>query len=165
MSSCEFLFNGDVVASVLEKEGENLKVKVGEKEFEFRSIGNNLFSTTVNGANTYIAVVKHKGVYYIDINSVLLEVQETSEDMYAGGAGDAIGEKDKIFAPMPGKIVKIMVKVDDQVDEKQPLVIVEAMKMEHQVNSGAGGRVKAINFAQGDQVDTETPIIELELRE
>jgi biotin carboxyl carrier protein len=165
VSSCEFLFNGDVVASVLEKDGESLKVRIGEKEFEFRSLGNDLFSTTVNGARTDVAVVKHKGVYYIDINSVLLEVRETSEDTFAGGAGDLVGEKDKVFAPMPGKIVKIMVEVGDEVAEKQPMVIVEAMKMENQVNSRAKGRVKAVNFASGDQVGTENPIIELELPE
>jgi biotin carboxyl carrier protein len=45
------------------------------------------------------------------------------------------------------------------------MVIVEAMKMENQVNAKAGGTVKAINFAPGDQVDTESPIIELDLGE
>ncbi len=50
-------------------------------------------------------------------------------------------------------------------EEKQPMVIVEAMKMENQVNSKAKGTVKAVNFAAGDQVDTETPIIELDLAE
>jgi biotin carboxyl carrier protein len=66
---------------------------------------------------------------------------------------------------MPGKIVKIMVAVGDEVTEKQPMVIVEAMKMENQVNCRAKGKVKAVNFAPGDQVDTESPIIELELEE
>jgi len=45
------------------------------------------------------------------------------------------------------------------------MVIVEAMKMENQVNAKAKGKVKAVNFAVGDQVDTETPIIELEIEE
>jgi biotin carboxyl carrier protein len=43
------------------------------------------------------------------------------------------------------------------------MVIVEAMKMENQVNSRAKGKVKAVNFSAGDQVDTETPIIELDI--
>ncbi|MBW1720341.1 MAG: hypothetical protein JRJ43_12445, partial [Deltaproteobacteria bacterium] len=64
MSSCEFLFNGDVVTSVLEKDGDNLRVKVGDREFEFRSAGDNLFSTIINGARFQVAVVKHKGIYY-----------------------------------------------------------------------------------------------------
>jgi len=163
MTNYEFLFNGDVVASSVEKDSESLKVRLGEKEFEFHSAGNNLFSATINGTRHQVAVVKHKGVYYIDIDSVLLEVQEVSEVGFSGGASDRGGEKDKVFAPMPGKIVKIMVEVGDEVEEKQPMVIVEAMKMENQVNSCAKGKVKAINFAPGDQVGTESPIIELEL--
>jgi biotin carboxyl carrier protein len=45
------------------------------------------------------------------------------------------------------------------------MVIVEAMKMENPVNAQAKGKVKAVNFAVGQQVDTESPIIELELEE
>ena len=110
-------------------------------------------------------MVKNKDVYYIDVDSVLLEAREPSAEGFAGGAGDQAAVKDKIFAPMPGKIVKIMVAVGDEVDIKQPMVIVEAMKMENQVNAKAKGKVKAVNFAVGDQVDTETPIIELDIEE
>ncbi len=165
MSSHEFVFNGDIVPSIVEKDGDDLKIKVGEKEFVFRCVGENLYATTLNGVRTQIAVVRNKGVYHIDIDSAVLEVQEVSDAVFSAGAGDHGGEKDKVFAPMPGKIVKIMVNVGDAVVEKQPLVIVEAMKMENQVNSRGKGKIKAVNFAPGDQVDTESPIIELELTE
>ncbi|MFH1372869.1 MAG: biotin/lipoyl-containing protein [bacterium] len=165
MSNWEFVIDGDVVASTLEKDGQLLRVKVGDREFTFLPLGDNLYATTVNGSRMLIAAARHRDGFYIDIDSVLLEVREVSEDVGAGGGGDSGGEKDKVFAPMPGKIVKIMVAVGDEVEVKQPLVIVEAMKMENQVNSRANGKVKAINFAAGDQVDTESPIIELELAE
>ena len=112
-----------------------------------------------------MAVVRNKDTYYIDIDSVLLEVREPSDEGVAGGAGDQAAVKDKVFAPMPGKIVKIMVAVGDEVTEKQQLVIVEAMKMENPVPAKANGKVKAVNFSEGDQVDTETPLIELDLDE
>ena len=163
MSNHEFLFDGDPVEASCEKTGDSLKVTVGEKEFLFQQTGENLFSTSMNGHKCVIGAVENKGIIYLDIDSVLIELEEPSEDGFTGGAGGQVGEKDKIFAPMPGKIVKIMVEVGDEVVEKQPMVIVEAMKMENQVNAKAKGKVKAINFAAGDQVDTETPIIELEL--
>ncbi len=72
-------------------------------------------------------------------------------------------EKDKVFAPMPGKIVKIHVRVGDDVVEKQILAVVEAMKMENPVQALASGKVKSVNFSEGDQVDTEQAIIELDL--
>jgi biotin carboxyl carrier protein len=64
---------------------------------------------------------------------------------------------------MPGKIVKLLVGEGEKVAEKQPMVIVEAMKMENQVNSPSAGTVRKINFMDGDQVGTEIPIIELEI--
>jgi len=88
-----------------------------------------------------------------------------SDDNGFGGGAGSVGEKDKVYAPMPGKVVKLLVKEGDEVTKKQPLVIVEAMKMENQVNSPSDGKVKKINFADGDQVDTDTPIIELDIDE
>ena len=82
-----------------------MKVTVGEREFTFLSLGDNLFATTVNGTRMVIAVARHDDGFAIDIDSVLLEVREVSEDVGAGGSGDTGGEKDKVFAPMPGKIV------------------------------------------------------------
>ena len=166
MNSQDFVYgDGEIVTASFEKDGEIIRVTVGEKQFELRPVGTNLYATTINGARSHLAVVKSKGVYYIDFDSVLLEVKEPSDLGVAGGAGDHGAEKDKIYAPMPGKVVKIMVAEGDRVDDKQPMVIVEAMKMENQVNAKAKGTVKAINFAEGDQVDTESPIIELELEE
>ncbi|MCK4606736.1 MAG: acetyl-CoA carboxylase biotin carboxyl carrier protein subunit [candidate division Zixibacteria bacterium] len=165
MSASDFVFGEDIVSAACEKVGDRLLVKVGEKEYLFQPIGENLFSTNVNGAACIIGVVEDGGTYFVDIDSVLLEVTEPSEDGFAGGAGGLAGEKDKVFAPMPGKIVKVLVGVGDEVALRQSMAIVEAMKMENVIVSRAAGRVKAVNFAPGDQVDTESPIIELELDE
>lgn len=165
MNSHEFLFEDEVITTTCERTGDGYKVEAGGKEFFFQPIGPNLYRVNINGTDHRAAMIHHRGTYYIDIDSVLLEVKEPSANGFAGSGAGHTGQKDKIFAPMPGKIVKILVAEGDEIDEKQPMVIVEAMKMENQVNSKAKGRVKAVNFAEGDQVDTETPIIELELDE
>lgn len=165
MNKSEFVYDGEVVTATCEKSGGILTATVGEKVYDFTPVGENLYATMANGHRCLVGVAMRNGTYYVDIDSVLIELQAPSEDTFAGGAGGQAGEKDKIYAPMPGKIVKIMVEVGDEVTEKQPMVIVEAMKMENQVNSRAIGKVKAVNFAVGDQVDTETPIIELEIEE
>jgi glutaconyl-CoA/methylmalonyl-CoA decarboxylase subunit gamma len=166
MSNHEFIFDGVDITATIEKNGESFKATVGDKTLELQPVGQNLFSTFVNGERKVIAAARdNKGTTYIDIDSVLIELKEPSEDGFGGGGGDAEGEKDKIYAPMPGKIVKLLVKVGDEVKEKQQMVIVEAMKMENPVLCKADGKVKAINFSDGDQVDTDNPIIELELEE
>lgn len=165
MNNREFLMDGESVSASFEKAGDEIKITTGERTFVFQPLGENLYHVTVNGHTYRAAAVRHKGVYYVDVDSVLFELQEPSEDGFAGAGAGHTGEKDKIYAPMPGKIVKVMVEVGDEVDVKQPMVIVEAMKMENQVNSKAKGKVKAVNFSPGDQVDTESPIIELDLGE
>ena len=165
MNKTEFLFDGEMVESAFETTDNGLKVVVGDKTIELEPFGENLYLAMVNGRKHLAAVARSQGTYYVDVDSVLLEVKEPSEDGISGAFGDQAEAKDKIFAPMPGKIVKINVEVGATVVEKQPLVIVEAMKMENPVLAKTNGKVKAVNFAVGDQVDTETPIIELELEE
>jgi len=168
VSKHEFLTgNGDVVEASVEPVGsDDLIVKVGDQSYELRPLGERRYSLTLNGTKSVAAVARSKeGVYFIDIDSHLFEIREPSEGGFAGDAGGHAGEKDKVYAPMPGKVVKIMVKIGDEVTEKQSLIVVEAMKMENQVQAKASGKVKAINFAPGDQVDTETALIELELGE
>jgi 3-methylcrotonyl-CoA carboxylase alpha subunit len=65
----------------------------------------------------------------------------------------------KLTAPMPGKVVAVRVTLGDKVKKGQPLVIVEAMKMEHTIAAPADGIVDAINANVGDQVDERRELI------
>jgi acetyl-CoA carboxylase biotin carboxylase subunit len=60
-----------------------------------------------------------------------------------------------LTAPMPGKIVKVLVTEGQEVAANAPLVVLEAMKMEHTVRASAAGTVRAVHVAVGDQVDTD----------
>jgi acetyl/propionyl-CoA carboxylase alpha subunit len=60
-----------------------------------------------------------------------------------------------LTAPMPGKVVKVLVTEGQEVAANAPLVVLEAMKMEHTVRAPAAGTVRAIHVAVGDQVDTD----------
>ncbi|MCD6249565.1 MAG: hypothetical protein J7J98_04450 [candidate division Zixibacteria bacterium] len=165
MGRHEYLIDGNSIETTVEKKGEMYSVVVGEETFDIRPISSGLFAVMVDGRKKTIGAATSKGTTYVDIDSMLIELREPSEDGFGGGGGDSDAVKDKIFAPMPGKIVKLLVEVGDTVEVKQQTVIVEAMKMENPVLARAKGTVKAVNFAEGDQVDTDTPIIELELEE
>ncbi len=60
--------------------------------------------------------------------------------------------KGDILAPLPGLILKLMVKEGDQVREGQPVAIMEAMKMENEIESPFTGVVTSIPVKQGDTV-------------
>ncbi len=69
--------------------------------------------------------------------------------------------KHKVTAPLPGTILKINVAVGDMVTENQNIMVMEAMKMENQIQTGKGGEVTAIKVNVGDSVLQDDVLIEI----
>jgi biotin carboxyl carrier protein len=59
----------------------------------------------------------------------------------------------RLVAPMPGKVVRVLVKTGDLVTARQPVVVVEAMKMENELRAGREGTVADIHVHEGMSVD------------
>ena len=163
MAEFEFIIGDKTYLAELKQEAGTTVIKVGDLKFSFKELSPGHFEATNNGKAYSIAAAKYQGKFLIDIDAMLFEVSESGQEDFGVDASAHAGEKDRIYAPMPGKIVKLLVKVGDRVSEKQPLMIVEAMKMENQVNSPAAGIVKAVKASVGDQVDTVSAVIELDL--
>ncbi len=75
-------------------------------------------------------------------------------------AGDSHGGG--LTAPMPGKIVALLAQVGQKVEKGTPLLILEAMKMEHTITAPATGTVKAFCYATGEQVSDGAALVEFE---
>jgi len=73
------------------------------------------------------------------------------KDEAAAGAGPQ-----RIVAPMSGKIVKVLVNKGDPVSARQPLVVIEAMKMENELRAAAAGAVAELHVQEGQSVDAGT---------
>jgi acetyl-CoA/propionyl-CoA carboxylase, biotin carboxylase, biotin carboxyl carrier protein len=69
----------------------------------------------------------------------------------AGGGGGAVGSGN-VTVPMQGTIVKVLVEVGHEVEVGQPVVVLEAMKMENQIAAEKAGTIKEIRIAPGDTV-------------
>jgi len=65
----------------------------------------------------------------------------------------------RIDAPMPGKVVRVMVKVGDEVTEGQGLVVVEAMKMENELKSPKAGKVTEVHGVEGQAVESGAKLV------
>ena len=63
---------------------------------------------------------------------------------------------------MPGTVIRVEVAPGDEIRARQPLVVLEAMKMEIPVHSPFDGTVKAIHAAEGDQVAGGSLLVEIE---
>ncbi len=65
-----------------------------------------------------------------------------------------------LVSPIAGIVAEIKVKVGDQVKENDPLVVIEAMKMNSNVSSPVAGTIRAINVKVGDSVRQGQPLLE-----
>jgi biotin carboxyl carrier protein len=76
----------------------------------------------------------------------------------AGGKFSLEGPQ-RVDAPMPGKVVRVLVAVGDTVAEGQGLVVVEAMKMENELKSPKAGVVKELNAQEGQAVESGAKLV------
>ena len=139
------------------------------------------FNVTVHGETYHVKVsgsgrkIDGRKPYYIRVNDKLEEVSlEPIQEVLAGvpeTQESESGGKPKrprpskpgdVAPPMPGRVVKILVAVDDRVKAGDSLLIIEAMKMESQVPAPIDGRVAMILAAEGDNVKTDETVIQLE---
>ena len=80
-----------------------------------------------------------------------------------GNKGSGALDPTKVQAPMPGKIVKVMVSSGQVVNAGEVVIVMEAMKMEYTLKSAADGKVKAIGCQPGDQVTLGSVLVELDV--
>ena len=96
--------------------------------------------------------------YNITVNGKAYDVavEEVGADAAApvAAAPAANVEGTKVTAPMPGNVLDIKVAVGDTVTAGQAIVVLEAMKMENDINAPVAGKVLSINATKGSQVDT-----------
>ncbi|MGZ4309582.1 MAG: biotin/lipoyl-containing protein, partial [Gaiellaceae bacterium] len=72
------------------------------------------------------------------------------------------GEQSTLTAPMPGTVIRLLVREGDKVKQRQPLVVLEAMKMETPVVSPYEAVVRAVHVSEGDRVAGGALLVELE---
>ena len=78
-------------------------------------------------------------------------------DAGSGGHGEQA-----VLAPMPGRVVRVLVNVGDEVAARQGVVVVEAMKMENELRSPKAGRVKEVNASPGLSVEAGRVLLVIE---
>ncbi len=113
------------------------------------------YTVTVNGEDIYMAfegnmVTVDGKVYRVAIRP---EDKTASPDSSGGGSGGG-GKITEVSSQMPGAVYKQLVHAGDHVRAGEPMLILEAMKMEMEIQSPVDGTVDEIRFAVGDQVAT-----------
>ncbi|MBT3235582.1 MAG: biotin/lipoyl-binding protein [Bdellovibrionales bacterium] len=97
------------------------------------------------------------GITNVVIGGCDIEVEEVSGQRRRNSQGGA-GE---MRSPMPGWVLKVLVKEGDQVKEGETLLVLEAMKMEHAIKAAIDGTVAVVHASVGDMVEGGVELIGL----
>lgn len=160
----------DKIFSVNVNESFDFKIKnqeiskldsVSTSEDKFHVIDNNQsYKTeiiTKNFNQKSYQVKVNNNTYNVNINNSLDDL--IKEMGFEVGAAKKVND---IKAPMPGLLLEVNVKVGQEVKENDPLLILEAMKMENILTSPRDGIIKTISANKGDAVDKNQLLIEFE---
>jgi 3-methylcrotonyl-CoA carboxylase alpha subunit len=110
---------------------------------------NGTLMVTIDGDRTHAAVVEDRGDYHVFFNGN--EYRHKFADPLAFAIKER-GEETNLLAPMPGRVVALLVREGERVERGAPLLMLEAMKMEYTIRAPAAGRVESFLAAAGDQV-------------
>lgn len=90
---------------------------------------------------------------------IAVSVQDAQTMDASVGASSAVGE---VRASMPGKVVKVLCKIGDLVKGGQPLLVIEAMKMENELKAAAAGKVARVFVEEGQAVEANAKLMAIE---
>jgi biotin carboxyl carrier protein len=99
---------------------------------------------------------------YLQGRSVAVTVNGRRTGRGASDAAGAAHGEQKIVAPMPGRVVRVLVAAGDSVEARQPIIVVEAMKMENELRSPKAGRVKDVGVTAGASVEAGRVLVVVE---
>ena len=131
-----------------------------------RSGASELISVLFGGRSFEMLVMADRFNYTVNVRGEQLQVQVEDERARRLSRGRKLptlpdGEL-AVTAPIPGLVVKVLVEEGAVIEEGQPLVLLEAMKMENELRSMRAGRVKSVLVGPGQRVEQNAPLIVLE---
>ncbi len=114
---------------------------------------------TIDGVGRSLVVLDEGDALAVSLDGETWVMHEI--DALAPPAGEELGGG-KLTAPMPGKVTSVLVSRGSRVARGDPLIVVEAMKMEHTIRAPVAGIVAAIRYAAGDLVEEGAELVALE---
>ena len=131
-----------------------------------QSGGPELYSLLFDGRSYELLIEVERFNYGVTMRGERFEVQvedERTRRLNVGRKMVSVPEGElSVTAPIPGSVVKVLVEVGATIAEEQPLVILEAMKMENEIRAPRAGVVKQISIEAGQRVEQNAVLILME---
>jgi biotin carboxyl carrier protein len=166
----ELNVNGRTAAvDMLKQEGNFLSMAVDGEVYDLDlvRVAEGIYSIIYKGKSYNVKMIRGASDKHYVVNTFYntyeVEVVDAeSKYIRSRNKGDMHEGGNAISTPMPGKVVKIMVKVGDEVEAGQTVIIVSAMKMESEFKARKPGVIKAIHVKEGDLVEGNKIMVVIE---
>ncbi len=124
------------------------------------------FRITIDKEDFTVRVEKVRyGVYRVELNgkSAVVSIEEVAEKISTPERVEPVliekterakAESGSVYAMLPGTVVKVFVDEGDEIKAGDPILVLEAMKMENEITSPVSGVVKKLNVRKGEKVET-----------
>jgi 3-methylcrotonyl-CoA carboxylase alpha subunit len=148
-----------VVTAAYDGEAFQLEFEGRHSTAAGRFAGGSELRVDLGGRRINVTVVSANEKRHVFIDGVCYVFAAIDPLFHAGSGGGAEGG---LTAPMPGKVIALIAPVGARIEKGAPLLILEAMKMEHTIAAPAPGVVRAFRFNVGEQVSDGAELVEFE---
>lgn len=145
----------------IKKTGEENLIETPLGEFKLEGyFKDGLFYLINNEKEIPVYFYLEKDILYIHFEGKVWEFKRKEKKFEESHKSDKFDGK--IYPPMPGNVVKVMVKDGEEVEKGTPLIILESMKMEHTIFSPVKGKIKKVYAIPQTVAELSKPLIEIE---
>jgi len=152
----------------VQQERDRLGVRLDGRDFpaDVLQVAPHHYSMLIDGRHYEIDVLEMEEALVVLVNGQPFRVDIQDEREWNGGSqpgkGEGRGSQQTVIAPMPGKVVKLLVKPGDKVQAGDGIVVVEAMKMENELKASIAGTVAEIRAEEGKAVNGGDVLVVIE---
>jgi biotin carboxyl carrier protein len=144
------------------REGNRIRVDLGDKfiEGDAVEVATGTYSILIGGRSFEVRVEPATGGLRVHAGEREFAVEIDDPRAWRrrrGGALEAEGRQE-VMAPMPGKVVRVLAKQDEEVEAGQGLFVVEAMKMQNEIRSPKKGKLEKLLVTEGQVVNAGEPL-------
>tara|TARA_B100001996_G_C18661093_1_gene593122 strand:- start:1599 stop:2057 length:459 start_codon:yes stop_codon:yes gene_type:complete len=147
----EFKFAGDTVEVTVARDSDKWHLD----DLECQIMDDGRLKLTINGAIKFAHSAKVGDVWWVHLDGHVFCIEKTEP---GSNSDDSEGG---MVAPMPGKILEVLVEQGQSVASGDLLLVMEAMKMEHRIVANVDGVIAMMNLQEGDQVQQGDVLVEI----
>jgi biotin carboxyl carrier protein len=151
---------------IAEQDGTGWRVQVDGRslQVDVLPVGGSLYSLLLDGRSYEVDVLEGSDACIVLVNGQPFRVELRQERVApgAGGSPAAAVAGGRVAAPMPGKVVKLLVGRGDAVAAGDGVIVLEAMKMENELKAPAPGRITDVRVAEGQAVSAGEVLVVIE---